>query len=157
MTPAFEVFIIVDKPPALAYEAVADPARLSAYFTTAGAKGRAETGATVTWEFADFPGPLPVEIIEATPNESIAFRWASNEKTNNEKQEGTALKTEVRFRFEPLDNGMRTKVTVSEGGWTDTSEGLKASYGNCMGWSQMLCAMKAWLEYGINLRKGAYV
>ena len=152
MTPSFEVFIIVDKPPALAYEAVADPAKLSAYFTTAGAKGRAETGETVTWEFSDFPGPFPVEIIEAVPDETIALRWDSHEK-----QGETALKTEVRFRFEPLDNGMRTKVTVSESGWGDTPEGLKASYGNCMGWSQMLCAMKAWLEYGINLRKGAYV
>lgn len=28
------------------------------------------------------------------------------------------------------------------------------SYGNCMGWSQMLDAMKAWLEHGINLREG---
>jgi hypothetical protein len=25
-----------------------------------------------------------------------------------------------------------------------------------MGWSQMLSAMKAYVEYGINLRKGAY-
>ena len=157
MTPSFEIFIIVDKPPALAYEAVADPARLSAYFTTAGAQGRAETGATVTWEFADFPGAFPVEIIEAVPNENIAFRWASNEKKEQEKGSGEAPKTDVHFRFEPLDDGMRTKVIVRESGWTDTPEGLKASYGNCMGWSQMLCAMKAWLEYGINLRKGAYV
>jgi hypothetical protein len=25
-----------------------------------------------------------------------------------------------------------------------------------MGWSQMLSALKAYVEYGINLRKGAY-
>ena len=40
--------------------------------------------------------------------------------------------------------------------WRETPSGLKASYGNCMGWSQMLAAMKAWIEHGINLREGAY-
>ena len=33
---------------------------------------------------------------------------------------------------------------------------LQSSYGNCQGWSQMLAALKAWLEYGINLREGMY-
>jgi len=33
---------------------------------------------------------------------------------------------------------------------------LQASFGNCMGWSQMLAALKAWLEHGINLREGMY-
>ena len=42
------------------FEAVVDPDQLSEYFTTGGAKGRLETGATVTWDFADFPGAFPV-------------------------------------------------------------------------------------------------
>jgi hypothetical protein len=37
-----------------------------------------------------------------------------------------------------------------------TEGGLRASYGNCQGWTQMLCALKAWLEFGINLREGMY-
>ena len=49
-----------------------------------------------------------------------------------------------------------TLVTIAEGGWRETETALKASYGNCMGWSQMLCAMKAWIEHGINLREGMY-
>jgi uncharacterized protein YndB with AHSA1/START domain len=47
-------------------------------------------------------------------------------------------------------------VTITESGWKDNDTGRKSSYGNCMGWSQMLSALKAWLEYGINLRRGAY-
>ena len=47
-------------------------------------------------------------------------------------------------------------VEVEEKGWRDTESGLKGSYGNCMGWSQMLCALKVWVEYGMNLREGAY-
>jgi uncharacterized protein YndB with AHSA1/START domain len=50
----------------------------------------------------------------------------------------------------------RTKVEIAESGWRDTEAAVKASYGNCMGWAQMLAALKAWKEYGINLRNGAY-
>ena len=32
----------------------------------------------------------------------------------------------------------------------------KASYDNCEGWTGMLCAMRVWLEHGINLREGFY-
>ena len=34
---------------------------------------------------------------------------------------------------------------------------FKASYDNCYGWTQMLCALKAYLEYGINLRQGMFI
>jgi uncharacterized protein YndB with AHSA1/START domain len=57
--------------------------------------------------------------------------------------------------FEPLDDG-RTLVSISEEGWRPTDAALQASYGNCHGWTQMLCALKAWLEHGINLREGMY-
>ena len=49
-----------------------------------------------------------------------------------------------------------TIVRISESGWQETQDGLNRSYGNCMGWSHMVMCLKAYLEYGINLRKGAY-
>ena len=55
------------------FEAVADPEQLSQYFTTGGAKGRLETGATVTWDFHDFPGAFPVEVVEVVPDERIVL------------------------------------------------------------------------------------
>ncbi len=150
MLKEFTVWVHVSAPPADVYEAVADPDKLSGYFTTGGAKGRAETGATVTWEFADFPGPFDVEIDEAAPPTRLSFRWDANEEGAD------PFKTTVTFVFEPVDGGKRTKVSVTESGWHDTDAGQKAAYGNCMGWSQMLMAMKAWVEHGINLREGAY-
>ncbi len=50
----------------------------------------------------------------------------------------------------------RTLVTITEEGWSDNDEGRSASYGNCEGWTGMLCAMKVWIEHGINLRDGFY-
>lgn len=50
----------------------------------------------------------------------------------------------------------RTLVFIAEKGWRKTDAGQKSSYSNCMGWSQMLCSMNAYLEHGINLREGMY-
>ncbi|WP_299838676.1 SRPBCC domain-containing protein [uncultured Paracoccus sp.] len=143
----FTIWAIIDKPRETVFEAVADPAQLSAYFTTGGARGHMDRGATVTWEFGDFPGPFDVTVLIAEPPERIEFDWPA--------PSGNGL-NRVIFRFEELPAG-RTKVHVTETGWPATPEGLKQAYGNAMGWSQMLAAMKAWLDHGVVLRQGMYV
>lgn len=145
----FRVFAYVSKPVEQVFEAVADPDQLSNYFTTGGAKGRLETGATVTWDFHDFPGAFPVQVIEVVPNERITLEWKANDTA------GGAYNTRVTMSFEATDDG-RTLVAIEEGGWRETETGLKSAFGNCMGWSQMLCALKAWVERGFNLREGMY-
>lgn len=142
----FSVWAIMNVPCQAAYDAVALPDQLEQHFTTGGAKGVMETGATVTWEFADFPGPFDVDVIEAQAPELIVFDWGhpSGEGVNR-----------VTFQFEPVE-GDRCKVTVTETGWTANGEDLQAAFGNCMGWSYMLSAMKAWLEYDICLRNGMF-
>jgi hypothetical protein len=47
-------------------------------------------------------------------------------------------------------------VRISEEGWRDNDAALKAAFGNCEGWTGMLCAMKVWLEHGFNFRQGFY-
>jgi uncharacterized protein YndB with AHSA1/START domain len=145
----FKVFAYVSKPVHEVFEAVADPAQLSRYFTTGGARGRMESGAIVLWDFHDFPGAFPVDVIEVVPEERIVFEWPANDPG------GPASPTTVTITFAPTDDG-RTKVEIAEDGWQETDAGLKASYGNCMGWSQMLAALKVWLEHGITLREGMY-
>ncbi|MDQ3139785.1 MAG: SRPBCC family protein [Pseudomonadota bacterium] len=153
----FRVAARIAKPVSEVFEAVVDPAQLSRYFTTGGAVGRLETGATVTWDFHDFPGAFPVEIVEVETDKRIVLRWEANEGVpdGDEPVANAGYKTEVTMTFEPLDDA-RTLVSLSERGWRETAAGLKASYGNCQGWMQMLCALKAWLEHGINLREGMF-
>ena len=155
----FRVAARIAKPVHEVFEAVADPAQLSHYFTTGGAQGRLETGATVTWDFHDFPGAFPVYVIEVVPDEKIVLEWQANEG-EAPNVEGGELKdadyrTRVTMSFKALDDG-RTLVEIAEEGWRETEDGLKASYGNCMGWAQMLAALKVWIEHGINLREGMY-
>ncbi|HZE67732.1 MAG TPA: SRPBCC family protein [Sporichthyaceae bacterium] len=145
----FTVRAHISRPVATVFEAVVDPDQLSGYFTTGGAKGRLEKGSTVSWDFHDFPGAFPVEVVDLVPNARIVLRWAA-------QAAAPGGQTEVTIEFEPVGDD-RTLVTISEEGWEPSTEGLAASYGNCMGWSQMLSAMKAYVEYGINLREGMYV
>lgn len=157
----FRVAARIAKPVHDVFEAVADPKQLSEYFTTGGAKGRLETGATVTWDFHDFPGAFPVEVVEVVPDRKIVLRWAASDgETPNlpevdAKVRGPDYQTEVTMTFSALGDG-RTLVEIAERGWHQTESALQASYGNCHGWTQMQCALKAWLEHGINLREGMY-
>jgi uncharacterized protein YndB with AHSA1/START domain len=144
----FRVFAYISKPVHEVFEAVADPAKLSQYFTTGGAKGRLETGATVTWDFHDFPGAFPVWVQEVVPDDRIVLEWKANEPD-------TDYRVTVTMTFKPTDDG-RTMVEIAEEGWHDTPAALKASYGNCMGWAQMVAALKVWIEHGINMREGMY-
>lgn len=59
------------------------------------------------------------------------------------------------MQFKPLESEA-TLVTIAETGWREDLQGHRASYINCEGWSQMLSCMKAFLEYGINVRDGYY-
>ncbi len=154
----FKVMIHVSRPVADVFDAVADPKQLSSYFTTGGSSGRLESGATVMWDFADFPGAFPVEVVEVVPNERIVLKWEAHdgEILDGEADVHAGYQTEVVMRFAPLDDGQRTRVEIEEKGWRETPGGLTASYNNCMGWSQMLAALKMWVEHKINLREGAY-
>src|SRR5690606_520215 len=100
----------IAKPVSEVFEAVVDPKQLSGYFTTGGAQGRLETGATVTWDFHDFPGAFPVRVERVTKNKEIVLHW--------EAAEG-GYDTTVTMTFEALEDG-RTLVRITEEGWRES-------------------------------------
>lgn len=155
----FRVAARIARPVHEVFEAVADPDQLSRYFTTGGAQGRIEEGATVTWDFHDYPGAFPVYVTEVLPDERIVLEWQASEGEAPNLDGGELAdadyRTTVTMTFRGLADG-RTLVEIAEEGWRENQGALQASYGNCQGWSQMLCALKAWLEHGINLRDGMY-
>lgn len=144
----------IAKPVAEVFEAVVNPGALSEYFATGGAQGRLETGAVVTWDFHDFPGAFPVQVVAVEKDRSITLQWDGAEGAVEPDADGHR-RTTITMNFEPLDDG-RTWVRITEYGWSATPQGLKASYGNCEGWTGMLCALKVWLEHGVKLRQEFY-
>ena len=139
----FQVYGKIARPVAEVFDAVYNPTKLSGYFTTGGASAPLVEGSTVTWDFADFPGAFPVQVRKVERDRLIELEWKAGDGDYT---------TRTRLEFEPLEGGA-TLVRISEGKWQENQQGLDASYGNCMGWTQMLCAMKLYVERGINLRE----
>jgi uncharacterized protein YndB with AHSA1/START domain len=142
----FTVHLSILKPVHEVFDAVVNPQKLTGYFTQT-ANAPLQSGTTVTWRFAEFPADVPVIVSKVVPNELITLEWESMEGGYN---------TRVEMRFESLDE-KSTLVSITEAGWRKTPKGVLSSYQNCGGWMNMLCCMKAYLEYGLNLRKGAFL
>lgn len=69
--------------------------------------------------------------------------------------ESTALGQPTRSMFQFVPDGEdATVVTVTEGFYAFTSEGVKLAFGQNAGWTYTLCALKAFVQFGINLRTG---
>lgn len=145
----FQVQTKIQKPVKQVFEAVCDPKKLSSYFTTAGASGPLKEGTTVMWKFddvPDYPDAFPVQVKKLVQDKLIVLEWKAADGNYN---------TRVEMTFEPL-SPKSTLVKISESGWKENQKGLDSSYDNCQGWMQMSCSLKAYLEYGINLRKGFF-
>jgi uncharacterized protein YndB with AHSA1/START domain len=142
----FQVYTKIQRPIRQVFDAVYNPKKLTKYFTTRSASAPMQAGTTVWWSFADFPGSFPVHVKRTIPNKRIVFEWKA--------QDGN-YDTRVQMDFKSL-GPRESKVLVTESGWRKTPKGLASSYGNCMGWMHMITCLKAYLEYGITLRKGAF-
>lgn len=144
----FKVQTKIQKPVAEVFDAVYNPTKLSGFFTNGGASAPLDEGTTVEWAFADNPGDeknkFPVQVKKVVMNELIVLGWEG----------AKGLDTKIEMEFEA--DGDDTIVRISETGWRETQDDLNSSYLNCFGWSQMIFALKAYVEYGINLRKGAF-
>jgi uncharacterized protein YndB with AHSA1/START domain len=144
----FKVQTKIQKPVSEVFDAVYNPTKLSGYFTNGGASAPLDEGTTVEWAFADNPGDeknkFPVQVKKVVKNELIVLGWEG----------AKGLDTTIEMQFEA--DGDETIVRISETGWRETQADLDSSYLNCFGWSQMIIALKAYVEYGIDLRKGAF-
>ena len=101
----------IARPVAEVYEAVADPTQLSRYFTTGGARGRLEAGGDGHLGLPRLPGRLPGHGRRGRPAAPDRHRVGGRGHTGDR---GTTTTT---FEFEPIDDGARTLVTITESSW----------------------------------------
>ena len=131
------------KPAGEVYEAIIDPAKMSNYFISKGS-GRLEDGKEIKWQFPEFDMEFPVRVVKTEKDKYISFHWDQDE---------TELLVEISLNPRKKDF---TVVTITEKGMENNETGLKWLRGNTEGWANFLSCLKAYLEYGINLRKGAF-
>jgi uncharacterized protein YndB with AHSA1/START domain len=137
-----EAAIQILKPVKEVFEAIVDPEKMSNYFISK-SSGKLEEGKQVIWKFPEFDMEFPVRAGKIRKPEYISFYWDTD---------SVELLVEITLKSR---NGY-TLVTVSEKSRNNDEAGIKWLKGNTQGWANFLDCLKAWLEYGINLRKGAF-
>ena len=136
--------LLIAKPPKVVFEAIVDPGKVSHYFISSGTD-RLDAGSPVTWLFDDVGAELVVTPKRVVPNREVSFEWSASK-----------VKTKVVLSLEPRGKSS-TLVSVAESGWPGDARGISRCMGQTRGWTHMLSCMKAYLEYGINLRKGGTI
>jgi uncharacterized protein YndB with AHSA1/START domain len=131
------------KPVSEVFEAIVDPAKMSNYFIANGS-GRMEEGKELNWRFPEFDMDVPVRIGKIEKDKYISYTWDHGDKQPLVEMHLSAAE------------GKATIVTITEKGMNNDEEGLKWLKSNTEGWANFLACLKAYLEYGINLRKGAF-
>ena len=132
--------IQIQKPVEEVFEGIVNPEKMTKYFISE-SSGRLETGKDVIWKFPEFDDKFPVQEIKIETNRSISFVWDPE--------------TVVKITLEKLPDNS-TIVRVNENGKELNEDNLKWALDNSGGWANFLACMKAYLEYGIQLRKGAF-
>lgn len=139
-----QVALQIQKPPHDVFEAIVDPAQMTNYFISR-STGRIEEGAVLTWRFPEFPLEFPVRVGTVRKDEYISWYW--------EGADGKELLVEITLA--PYHNDS-TVVRITEGSMENNEAGIAWLKGNTEGWANFLACLKAWVEHGINLRKGAW-
>ncbi|SHJ80378.1 Uncharacterized conserved protein YndB, AHSA1/START domain [Arenibacter nanhaiticus] len=122
------------------FEGIVNPDKMTKYFISE-SSGRLQTGKDVIWKFPEFDEKFPITEIKIENNREISFVWDPE--------------TVVKITLEKLSDNS-TLVKVNENGKEFNEDNLKWALENSAGWANFLACMKAYLEYGIQLRKGAF-
>lgn len=129
------------KPAHQVFAAVVDPEKISQYFVSR-ASGPMKAGTSVEWEFADVGAKGVVEVLEVEDNRKIVFESGA-----------AAARTRVTMQFSETEPNC-TLMTINESKFPMDSEGVKRAMGQTAGWTYFLACLKAYLQFGINLRAG---
>ena len=132
--------IQIQKPIDEVFEGIVNPENMTKYFISE-SSGRLETGKELIWKFSESPDECPVKEVKVETNRSVSFVWDDE--------------TVVNITLES-QHDKSTVVKVTEDGKAYSEDNLKWVVGNTEGWANFLACMKAYLEYGIFLRKGVF-
>lgn len=122
------------------FEAIVNPDHMTQYFISE-SSGRLESGKILTWKFPEFEDEFPVTQVSIQAPDLISFVWDPETTVNI---------------FLNAQADQSTVVKVMEGDKVLDDENLKWLISNTEGWANFLACLKAYLEYGVQLRKGAF-
>jgi uncharacterized protein YndB with AHSA1/START domain len=120
--------------PQQAWEAWADPAKISQWFVDR-ASGEAKPGAIMTWFFDYFGYVLPYKVLDAVPGALFVLKW--------DPPQGNAGILEVRIERQA---GGATLVKLINSGFREDAAWNDEYEGTVSGWKMALAILKLYLE-----------
>ena len=126
------------------FEAIVNPDKMSNYFISE-STGKMEEGKELVWRFPEFDVNVPVRVGKIEQDKYISYYW------DGAKDRQTLVS--ISLEAHPDHS---TVVKITEKGMENDEAGIQWLMGNTEGWANFLACLKAYLEYGINLRKGGF-
>jgi uncharacterized protein YndB with AHSA1/START domain len=133
----------ISKPIQEVFEAIVNPEKMSHYFISK-SSGIMEEGKKLIWNFPEFDFDCPIRVGKIEKDKYISYYWSMDD-----------IELLVEITMITKENNS-TLVLISEKSRDNDEAGIKWLSGNSFGWSNFLACLKAYLEFGINLRKGAF-
>jgi uncharacterized protein YndB with AHSA1/START domain len=133
--------IQIQKPITEVFDAIIDQETMKEYFISE-STGRLEENREIFWSWAEFPEHRSlVNNIKVEKNKMIAFMWDSDTTVEITLEECTDKSVVVRVVEKEKELNEKNLIWLVQ---------------NTEGWANFLACLKAYLEYGVRLRKGAF-
>lgn len=126
------------------FEAIVNPNHMCHYFIGR-SSGKMEEGKDIIWGFPEMEEDVDIKVGKIVENKYVSFEWKIGD-----------LFLLVEIQLTERSDGS-TIVKISEKEMENDEKGIAWLKGNTEGWANFLACLKAYLEYGINLRKGAFL
>ena len=133
------------KPAAEVFENIVDPDKMKNYFISQ-SNGYMKDGEDLIRKFPEMDIEFPVTVGKIEKDKYISFYWDG-------AMDGE--KTFIEINLQAVADDI-TFITITEKSKANNEAGIKWLKSNTEGWANFLACLKAWMEYGVHLRKGAF-
>jgi uncharacterized protein YndB with AHSA1/START domain len=127
------------------FETIVDPDKMKNYFISQ-SSGNMKEGETLKWKFPEMEMEFEVKIGKIEKPNYISYYWDG-------ASDGEL--TLVEMKLQAVEDNV-TLITITEKSKPNNENGIIWLKRNTEGWANFLACLKAWMEYGIHLRKGAF-
>lgn len=133
------------KPAGEVFDNIVDPEKMKNYFISQ-SSGFMKEGELLIWKFPEMDIEFAVTIGKVERDKYISYYWDG-------AMDGEQTFVEISLQEVSADI---TFVSITEKSKANNEAGIKWLKNNTEGWANFLACLKAWMEYGVHLRKGAF-
>lgn len=133
------------KPAGEVFDNIVDPEKMKNYFISQ-SSGFMKEGELLIWKFPEIDIEFTVTVGKIEQGKYISYYWDGAMDGEQTFVEISLQKVSANITF----------VSITEKSKANNEAGIKWLKNNTEGWANFLACLKAWMEYGVHLRKGAF-